>query len=97
MYGEEGLKGGLAGLLIGYAFQITGALNSLIVVTATLEGGMAAVQRIEEYEDLPQVPQVTAKVGWCFIFQKKNLNRKFKHLFCVIMSFNWINIGEKLQ
>ncbi|XP_046571958.1 LOW QUALITY PROTEIN: multidrug resistance-associated protein 1-like [Haliotis rubra] len=48
-----GMSGGMVGLSVMYAVQVTAALNMLVQVTTQLETNIVSVERIVEYTNLP--------------------------------------------
>ncbi|XP_048254590.1 multidrug resistance-associated protein 1-like [Haliotis rufescens] len=48
-----GVSGGMVGLSVMYAVQVTSALNILVQVTTQLETNIVSVERIVEYTELP--------------------------------------------
>ena len=48
------ITGGLAGLSVSYALQVTSALNMWVRTTCDLETYIVSVERIEEYKNCPQ-------------------------------------------
>ncbi|XP_067656381.1 multidrug resistance-associated protein 1-like [Haliotis asinina] len=48
-----GISGGMVGLSVMYAVQVTAALNMLVQVTTQLETNIVSVERIVEYSSLP--------------------------------------------
>lgn len=51
--GRGVITGGLVGLSISYALQVTVQLNWLVRMTTDLETNMVAVERVEEYTNVP--------------------------------------------
>ncbi|XP_036368003.1 canalicular multispecific organic anion transporter 2 [Octopus sinensis] len=47
------ITGGLVGLSISYALQVTGALNMLVRMTCDLETNVVSVERLVEYTQIP--------------------------------------------
>ena len=49
---SENISGGLVGLSVSYALQITSALNMLVRQTADLETYVVSVERLKEYSEV---------------------------------------------
>ena len=45
---------GSVGLSLSYALNVTGALNLLVRMTSEIETNMVSVERISEYQNVPQ-------------------------------------------
>ncbi|CAH1777684.1 unnamed protein product [Owenia fusiformis] len=50
---QSGISGGLVGLSISYALQITGSLNWAVRMTSDLETNIVSVERVKEYSETP--------------------------------------------
>ncbi|XP_041372529.1 multidrug resistance-associated protein 1-like [Gigantopelta aegis] len=50
---EDGLEGGLVGLSISYALQVTASLNWMVRMTSDLETNIVSVERVKEYSETP--------------------------------------------
>ncbi|XP_041372528.1 multidrug resistance-associated protein 1-like [Gigantopelta aegis] len=50
---DDGLEGGLVGLSITYALQVTATLNWMVRTTSDLETNIVSVERVKEYSETP--------------------------------------------
>ena len=48
------IDAGLVGLSLSYALNVTGALNMLVRMSSEVETNMVSVERIQEYQEVPQ-------------------------------------------
>ncbi|XP_046557639.1 multidrug resistance-associated protein 1-like isoform X2 [Haliotis rubra] len=64
-----GLSGGIVGLSVSYALQITGTLITMVQITTELETNVVSVERMVEYSEIPReaawtVPDKKPPADW---------------------------------
>ncbi|KAL5019777.1 hypothetical protein ScPMuIL_002669 [Solemya velum] len=58
------VSGGVVGLSVSYALQVTGALNFLVRLTSDMETNVVSVERVKEYSESP------TEAAWILPFQR---------------------------